>query len=350
MLGRTPGLGTGRGLSSFQTQTQQLVQESQRISDISEEAQQIFIQVQKKINETSQYKPIDGIESFDSSLNDIEEKMIRAICHTLPRLGNEIDHGNEWILSAQNSLDESQYTHRSSSLHNNPSCFLRKYVREIEKQAIELKQIFKAMLSKSSETELPMDIFTISKVLQEQENSIDKCSAEIARINRKVDDIRMLSNAHNINNRYSFFSENVEQIREPITDTIKSSYSNFQAERRRLLEKHNTNELSFLHEQKSTGIGGLGRGLGGLGGGLGIGGGLGRGLNATQTKTTPAGITNQQPVVANNTSSILGTPPANRSSQQITPTITRATGSGLSGYQQNGLVPNAPKKGSSITV
>lgn len=295
-LGKGLGGGLGLGLGA---QQQSLVTENKKISEIPEEAQQHIIQVKKLVEEYgTKIKPLEGAEAFDKRLTELEEDMKRAILHTLTALANEVDHGNIAISELRYDLELSQQDLNNAVLpHSSPSPFLIRFVDSIDKRSKNLKDAIDAFNNKSQLDTSIQSTRTLVSVLEEQDHAITRCSARVYQVNEKSNKLKNKVVATLRQRKIELRDTDEIEAKTTNVQTLKNSYEEFLADRKRNLEKHNLNEEQYNKPQAATGLGrgfGLGRGLGGLGRTTGLGGlGTGSGLSMNKTAATGGSTTNK---------------------------------------------------------
>jgi hypothetical protein len=254
--GITSSGGTGSGftksLGSLQN-IQSAVKEEMTLEEINNDkslqgAIEQIKDLNKKVAEYSaKAKPIDGADTFEKRLNELEEDMIRGLKHTIATLASEVDHGNSVISEYQDSLETSRrdivYGNRNST-----SSFLIRFVDSIQKRDEILREAlhsFKRRLESDEYTQSPK---AIVQVLQQQHEAIVRAAARVEQLRDDMSQVkRRVVKCGKSGRLQGTVIENVEEgeQRGSILSAVNDNYVEFRAERNRDLEKRHTNVEEF---------------------------------------------------------------------------------------------------------
>ena len=243
-------------------------------------------------------KPIEGAESFDKSLREIEASANRAIVHTLMTLGNEIDRGTVIKNSFRAELDT--YRNDLTDIRSGatfPIPFVTRYVENLRSRSQNIRKAIDSLHQKLETKESDsQSLQTIKEIVETQNQVIGEAAAQVATIHEKSMQIR--EKVISTLKRRRSQSELIYKIEEgdeeshSVVEKIQSDYDTFIAEQKRNLDKRETNRELFIKPPQaqnafgSFGKSGFGSGFGKTTTGFTSGFGTGSTSGAGSRKTT----------------------------------------------------------------
>lgn len=260
--GTASKIGAGKGLLWREIK----VSEADKLSELKDpEPVSHFIEIFELQEENKKlYKPPEGAESFDKKISEFESNATRSITHSLVILSNEIDHGKSVISESRDQLDSLRKDKENlQSCRTFPSPFFAKYIDNIEKQKTDISDaiaIFEKSLTRENFTLTPM---VLVQLIESQHDAIVRCSARMADVkehsDRLKDKIKEIAKKRNIIIDDALLYDE-EDDKSSTVMQVDSAFKQFQAERKRNLEKRDrtTKFAEVCQPQKKTGLGGKG--------------------------------------------------------------------------------------------
>lgn len=285
-LGRGLGIGSGLGLGLNKQQQQPpqpqfQITEQMLIGDLPVEAWNEFINVFQKVNESPNENVLEGVSAIDTEINGLEDDTTKALLGTLMSLAHQIDYGKSIIKEYKDELEKSKDDlSNSSHVRVVPTPFIIRYVNKIQQRATDLSESLAAYESRLQPTDSSDSQKTMYELLNKQHEAVLRCSSRVSRLREKLDKVRtQISQKVKSDSTMMSISEGTNDIdnRGLVSADISTSFSQFQAEQKKKIEKRNANSDLFgnsnVQAPAKTGFG--------LGSGLGLGGGLN--LNKSST-------------------------------------------------------------------
>lgn len=294
-------LGLGRGLGvgllgkkpqeppTFQFQ----LSEQMLMNELPAEAWNEFIAVFDSVQSNFEYKNAKEFDSVEESLEEIDNESTNALLGSLTSVAHQIDSGVELIEYYKNELKLAQNDLTNSShIRILPTPFIKRYVARIHNNAENLSQAlkdFECRLHSNTERD-PHEI--MQDFFKKQYEAIIRCYSRIARIQTKSDEVRT-SLLQKIRNNQSCSSSlsmsNEVYTKENVAQSIRTSFSQYQAEMRKKNDKRNQNSDLFGNSTVTlpNKVGGLG-----LGSGLGSSFGASRFGSNASTPVAPISVKN----------------------------------------------------------
>ena len=184
-------------------------------------------------------KSIEGIDSYGKRISDIYDESHRAIQHTLLALANEVDFGNSIVEEARADMERFHMEKTNNYMSHYAGNPLSRTIDMLEKRKTSLSDAiseFENRLVPPSESQNPV---LLVQILQEQNKAIIRCSARVAEIQRKTNEIREKLQQHS-RGKTSFRLSGDTPTRKSIVETVQDAYEDYLKERKRNLEKRDT--------------------------------------------------------------------------------------------------------------
>lgn len=234
--------------------------------------------------------PIEGADAFDKKLTSILDDAEHGLMHSMVTLANEIDNGNIAISEFRHELETSKryLVVASNPVHSYQSPLLSRYIHSIEKQSEIINEAISSFDNILNHEEAQPNSQSIKELLRQQHDGIARCSTRISKLEQRANEIRSAVIMKFKRKGYEtsdFESYNDVEMKSSIEKSINDEYNQFLQNRKRDLEKRETNADKFKKPAQQTG--GLGGGSGFKFGGFGSNSGFG---NKTGTGTTTGGF------------------------------------------------------------
>lgn len=265
----------------------------------------LFVQVHEIISEFDKtVKPLEGVESFNKGMNEIEINATRAIKHTLTSLSKEVNHGKSILDESREKLEE--FRHSTGVLEANsnrtfPSTFFLNYIDDLGKKASDITEtirLFEKSMEPSKSTEDPR---ILKELLESQSDAIVRCGTKMADIKDKSDKLMekliRTFKKHGLQTDHLEFKRDIEKDSDSLE--IESSFKQYLAQRKRDLEKRDT-KTNFSELCSQTAKTSFGAGTNKLGTSSGSTINKGTGLTGLSLSTSTTGGSAQQ-AIANTT-------------------------------------------------
>lgn len=201
---------------------------------------------------------IEGAESFEKDLTQLRENINRSIKHSLKTLANEIDHGNAFISEQQRQKTTNERTYESSrNNHELPSPFLVNYAESLKNRGESITQAIRSFEENldhtNSHASSAQDPQTLITVLNQQYEAIIRCSARIAQIQEKSENIhKRMQNLKG--SSLSIMNQEQDSEKSSYAKKLTKAYDDFQTKRLNDLEKrNNTDREQFRPKTQTTG-------------------------------------------------------------------------------------------------
>ncbi|EAX94235.1 hypothetical protein TVAG_001520 [Trichomonas vaginalis G3] len=234
---------------------------------------------------TKTVKPLEGVESFNKVMNEIEINATRALQHTLTTLSNEVNFGKSVIDDSREKLDEFRRSQRGIQSNSNqtfPSAFFTKYVEDIDKKAEEITDAIKLYERSLEPPKYSTNPTTLIQMIEFQHDAIIRCASKMADIKDKTNKLlERVSDRYKNNGLKTDILDSKEAETEKMSDAIhiEAAYKQYLNKRKADLEKRDK-KTNFEELCKGTATNTFGSGLGG-----GLGKGIGGGTTSTSTST-----------------------------------------------------------------
>lgn len=270
------GFGSNNNKFSLGNKQEAIVSESMTLEEVKKKQDEskekndciyaavLFNDIITKSNEVQKnISPIEGADAFDKKLTSILEDAEHGLMHSMLTLANEIDNGNMEISEFRHELEASKrcLVIASKPLHSYQSPFLSRYVHAIEKQSEIINEAISSFDNILNHEEPPPNSQSIKELLRQQHDGIARCSTRISNIEKRVNDIRndVIMNFKRKGYETSDFeSFNDVEMKASIEKSINDEYEQFLQNRKRDLEKRETNADKFKKPTtQSSGFGGF---------------------------------------------------------------------------------------------
>lgn len=339
--------------------------ENEIISDTPREVQSMIVDIFKVSQKYSKHNQVQGNESFEESLANMENSLDNMFSQSLVNLGSEIDYGKRNIEKYKTSLDYSQtilLDISNDQPSSNRRMFLHNYCQSLfEKQNLinESINILDSQFQDKalSESNYERSINLLLSTIKEQHEAIIRSSSRLYKINEKMELIRnklqsyssfdfnsdSFSNPqHPESNAKDLFLDlnNDKQIITTTTGKLIADYRAHMEERRRNLEKHITDRSLFVKYPAQKG---------GFTFGTGNKNGFKTNFGANNIFSSAFSGNTNRTIASKPENAVLSTPDTNsiKNAKDLTPVQKSSPSAGLTGLHLNSgsSTPWAPRKG-----
>lgn len=340
--------------------TKPYADENALITDSPKEVQSLLIGIYRESQKYNSRGQISDKESFEESLADMEISLGDMFSHSLINLGREIDNGQSIITKYRSSLENSQATLFDSNiqrLNMKRQIFFENYCNSLFEKKIMLSESINILDSQNQKNDLfgsndKQNINLFLSMCNEQYEAIIRSSTRLYKINEKADLIQSKLRSYKIksDNFQSDFSRRFKTTdsftgaddQKQFNSTTEKLFADYKAhveERKRFLEKRNTDKSLFSkNPEKKSGYS--------FGTGNRFSTGQPKANYGANNMFTSTFSKSNKAVASKPENSITLTPDSSSKKNDITPQIKQNSPSvGYTGFNPNGSgTPWAPKK------
>jgi hypothetical protein len=253
--------GAGSGYSFGRGPSGPLVTDDKTILSLAEdtngvkadtvEAARVLVQLDETIRLYGEHaQAIEDAEIFENSLREIEENLTRAVKHTVVTLASEIDHGRSEITSFRDSLEISRqdFATARQGARKSPSQFLIRFQSEIQKRSAILSEAINNFEDNLTQNQEQQSSQALVDVLQHQHEAIVRCAARVARLKERSLDVQRRLKEMRARDP-AFAQEPADDLEDgevrTLVESVIKQYQDFRDDRKRNLEKRNTDPTKF---------------------------------------------------------------------------------------------------------